>query len=281
MSDARAHSISTHRGFIHQRLGIGLALVVATAGTVAAAYLLTADIDAHDRTAAAASAQAQAVTDASASAQRTEIADIATADGLQTNGAASAQDSRTTPQGPAADSGQQSTARANTAAAPVGADAQAAAEEQEIEEQRLYEAAVADSAEQEASAAAAQAAPGSEPVLHITNVGDKIIASYDQNVIETWTAQQPAAEQSTAQAPATDAPDAGDESDAEQDGHPLPDSTEVYPGCPRALPAGTDKLMVQQMGELYGCKYLSSCISPTDEVPDAICTWHLVGKISS
>lgn len=107
-------------------------------------------------------------------------------------------------------------------------------------------------------------------VLHITNIGNRIVVSN-----EPRNSSATAAPQSGSQRVAPTAPD---ESIPTGQAAPLADYEDVYPGCPRTLPQGADEQMARQRQELYGCQYLQTCELANEESA-ASCTWYLVGKI--
>jgi len=112
--------------------------------------------------------------------------------------------------------------------------------------------------------------PGpTEHVLHITNTGDKIIITDETNtVISTHTAFHRDDEVAGSGSYATD--------DQEYATQPA-DFEEVYPGCPQALPEGSDKQDAEQHLKDYGCRYRRSCSTDTDE-QDGACTWYFTGR---
>lgn len=74
--------------------------------------------------------------------------------------------------------------------------------------------------------------------------------------------------------------DSGAMSDAAQEPETQQaDYEELYPGCPRTLPKGSDEQMAAERMQLYGCRYLESCDTATEE-REASCTWYLMGATS-
>jgi hypothetical protein len=168
----------------------------------------------------------------------------------------------------------------------------------------------------DAAASAAEERPqASERVLHITNVGDRIVITDSisgarmipvsdaatEVTGEAYTATAPVMEPVTAPAelvmatvepvvataPVTNVPMSGGvnrpqpPADVEEDAGSLPpraDYEDVYPGCPRVLPQGAGEEMAKERLALYGCLYYAECAMPTDTDP-AICIWYLNQKI--
>lgn len=115
--------------------------------------------------------------------------------------------------------------------------------------------------------------PVVDQVIHITNVGDRIVVSNDPTGIIADTATQPLHSNS---ADINQDLDVTTGTDAEPPNQ-LADYEELYPGCPRVLPIGSDTQMAMERQQLYGCRYLESCDTATEEQA-ASCIWHLVGK---
>lgn len=129
-----------------------------------------------------------------------------------------------------------------------------------------------------AAPAAAVPPPAADPVIHITNVGDRIVISNDpQGLLQDSVAQSSG---SAAAGQIDRDADTGGASgtDSETPEQSLSDYDEVYPGCPRALPPGSDAQMAAERLQLYGCRYLASCNTATEEA-EASCTWYLINKI--
>ena len=112
-------------------------------------------------------------------------------------------------------------------------------------------------------------------VLHITNVGDRIVVSHEPRNSSATAVPQAGSQRVDL---VNQVPTAPDESVTTGQEARLADYEDVYPGCPRVLPQGADEQMARQRQDLYGCQYLSSCEPASDESA-ASCTWYLVGKI--
>ncbi len=112
-----------------------------------------------------------------------------------------------------------------------------------------------------------------DQVIHITNVGDRIVVSNDPTGIISDAATQPLHSNSAEINQDMDVTPGTDEETPTQ----LADYEELYPGCPRVLPIGADTQMAMERQQLYGCRYLESCDTATEE-QSASCIWHLVGK---
>lgn len=159
-----------------------------------------------------------------------------------------------------------------------------------------------------------QSSPASERVLHITNVGDRIVvteAIAGSRVLpvgeaptaaagDAYMAPAPVVEPVPAltqadavtvapvltPAPVTQAPTSAGPSrpqppaDVDEDAGtpPRADYEDVYPGCPRVLPQGAGEEMANERLALYGCLYYAVCAMPTEDSP-ATCTWYLNQKI--
>jgi hypothetical protein len=108
-------------------------------------------------------------------------------------------------------------------------------------------------------------------VLHITNIGDEIIITDETNTVIS----SHAAFHRDEDVAGAGSDDAG--SGWRLTAHPA-DFEEAYPGCPNALPEGSDKQDAAQYLENYGCRYRSSCNADTDEERGS-CTWHFTGKV--
>jgi len=106
-------------------------------------------------------------------------------------------------------------------------------------------------------------------ILHITNDGDRVVVSdASHRVILVSDGSTGSSDDNALSAVA--APDAQPEG-------AQGDYDDIYPGCPRTLPGDSSQAMIDERAQLYGCRYLQSCLAATDEAP-AVCTWDLVGK---
>lgn len=121
--------------------------------------------------------------------------------------------------------------------------------------------------------------PLADEVMHITNVGDRIVVTRGaEGPRATATPEQSAGDSGSAAA--------SHGSNESVDGNPdsagaveqRPDYEDVYPGCPRVLPQGADEKMALERQQLYGCLYYESCASPVNDEPP-YCTWHLIKKL--
>lgn len=134
-------------------------------------------------------------------------------------------------------------------------------------------------ASDESESSAAEAAPFvyvPERVLHITNVGDRIVVSEAvPGATAATDVPQPQRYPSSAVNRPQDAATAVDDPGAHS---PRPDYEDVYPGCPRVLPQGADETMADERLALYGCLYYQVCELPTEDSP-VMCTWYLNQKI--
>jgi hypothetical protein len=117
-------------------------------------------------------------------------------------------------------------------------------------------------------------APIADDVLHITNVGDKIVVTRGgaEGPRATATPERSAGYGSNESA--------GGDQDTAGAVEPRPDYEDVYPGCPRVLPQGADERMALERQQLYGCLYYESCALPVDNEPP-YCTWYLNQKLNS
>ena len=123
------------------------------------------------------------------------------------------------------------------------------------------------------------AARSVDEVLHITNVGDRIVVTRDsdgQSVVTEPANTGRSAESATSSSGSNDATVGSWSSDGSQ--LQRPDYEDVYPGCPRVLPQGSDEQMALERQQLYGCLYYESCAMPVDDEPP-YCTWHLIKKL--
>lgn len=248
----RAPVKPTHEqsGFISRRLGFGLILMVGLAGAVSAAYFLSAPSTIPAPSAAA--GLQSSLTGTSSTALQEPHSTVISAAVAGTPSRATEQNDHAVQPALRHGSGDAQTSRVAVATGgiePVVASGQAAA----------------------------------EPVLHITNQGDQIILSYDQTPgvdLPSGGSSGQAASPGTSSA-TEDSLSNGAEEGSDPESEQLSEYTEVYPGCPRALPFGSDKSMAQQMRSDYGCVYLRSCTSRNDEVTEGSCTWYLTGKVSS
>lgn len=120
--------------------------------------------------------------------------------------------------------------------------------------------------------------PPQEEILHITNIGDRIIVSRQpegshpesaadrrENPRSTGTTAVPGQQYADENAGPTE------ESAAR------PDYEDVYPGCPRILPQGADAQMALERQQNYGCLYYESCEISEESPPP--CRWYLVKKL--
>lgn len=140
------------------------------------------------------------------------------------------------------------------------------------------EVSVADVSDQLASSAA-EAAPFvdvPERVLHITNVGDRIVVS---EATPGTTAATDVPQPQRYPANAVNRPQ-GTTTAVDDSAAPSPraDYEDVYPGCPGVLPQGADEAMADERLALYGCLYYQVCELPTEDSP-VMCTWYLNQKI--
>lgn len=123
------------------------------------------------------------------------------------------------------------------------------------------------------------AARSVDEVLHITNVGDRIVVTRESDGQSVVT--EPANSGRSAGS-ATSLSDSNDSTGGSwgRDGSQTqrPDYEDVYPGCPRVLPQGADEQMALERQQLYGCLYYESCALPVDDEPP-YCTWHLIKKL--
>jgi len=123
------------------------------------------------------------------------------------------------------------------------------------------------------------AARSVDEVLHITNVGDRIVVTRDsdgQAVVTEPANTGRSAESATSLTDSNDSTGGSWGSDGSQTQQP--DYEDVYPGCPRVLPQGADEHMALERQQLYGCLYYESCAMLVDEeLP--YCTWHLIQKL--
>jgi hypothetical protein len=115
-------------------------------------------------------------------------------------------------------------------------------------------------------------APLADEVLHITNVGDRIIATRGAGGQYVDVASARSTGYSVSYGSNTPADDNQHAAEAVE---PRPDYEDVYPGCPRVLPQGADEKMALERQQLYGCLYHESCATPVDDEPP-YCTWHLI-----
>lgn len=109
-----------------------------------------------------------------------------------------------------------------------------------------------------------------EHVLHITNIGDKIIITDESNnIIFSYSAFRREGEVSKPDAYMAD----------DQQGYVSRRAAfdEAYPGCPEALPEGSSKQDAEQLLQDYGCRYRRSCTADTDEQVGT-CIWYFTGR---
>ena len=118
--------------------------------------------------------------------------------------------------------------------------------------------------------------PPSDEVTHISNDGNGSVISSGSAGVRPDAGTLPNA--------------AGSNPSSNQDTGAMPDATqepatqqaayeELYPGCPRTLPPGSDEQMAAERMQLYGCRYLESCNTATEERATS-CTWYLMGATS-
>lgn len=113
-------------------------------------------------------------------------------------------------------------------------------------------------------------------VLHITNVGDRILVSEntgDSGAGES--ANRPGSVHDAAPMPEDRASDGVPAVDASAR---RPDYEDRYPGCPAVLPPGSGEQMAAERLALYGCLYYAVCSLATDTDP-VTCTWYLNKKV--
>lgn len=121
--------------------------------------------------------------------------------------------------------------------------------------------------------------PVVDPVIHITNVGDRIVVSNDPD--GRLSARVARAVNGVVGRADDSASFGNEEPDAQlsdDDGTRAADYAEVYPGCPSMLPAEVGEQGAAERLQLYGCRYLATCDTPADGQP-ASCVWYLTGKI--
>ena len=127
--------------------------------------------------------------------------------------------------------------------------------------------------------AAEPLAPIADDVLHITNVGDRIIATRGAEGPRATAAPEQSTGYSRSATPTYGSNEPADENqDSAGTVEQRPDYEDVYPGCPRVLPQGADEKMALERQQLYGCLYNESCANPVDNEPP-YCTWHLIKKL--
>jgi hypothetical protein len=117
---------------------------------------------------------------------------------------------------------------------------------------------------------------GTSRVLHITNVGDRILVSEstgDTGAIER--ANRPVSFHDAAPMP-EDRPSEG--APAADVSARRPDYEDRYPGCPGVLPPGSGEEMAAERLALYGCLYYAVCSLASDTDPVS-CTWYLNKKV--
>lgn len=123
---------------------------------------------------------------------------------------------------------------------------------------------------------AASLATVTSRVLHITNVGDRILVSErtgDTGAGER--ASRPVSFHDAAPMPEDRASDGEHTADASAR---RPDYEDLYPGCPAVLPPSADEQMAAERLALYGCLYYTVCELATDTDP-VTCTWYLNKKV--
>lgn len=128
-------------------------------------------------------------------------------------------------------------------------------------------------------------APLPERILHITNQGDRIVVT-ESVASDASYAQTGMAENLDSALAVTGPTSIGIDNrpvrDADEEdgvvGSPRPDYEDVYPGCPRVLPPGSDEIAANERLALYGCLYYAVCTPATDSDP-VTCTWYLNQKI--
>ncbi len=113
-------------------------------------------------------------------------------------------------------------------------------------------------------------------VLHITNVGDRILVS--ESTGDTGTGERANRPVSFHDAAPTPEDRASGEAPAVDASARRPDYEDLYPGCPAVLPPSADEQMAAERLELYGCLYYAVCSRATDTDP-VTCTWYLNKKV--
>lgn len=117
---------------------------------------------------------------------------------------------------------------------------------------------------------------GGNDVIHISNVGDRIIMSREPSDGSSGGILQVGGPEPASGAGAADGVADTDEADAPA--ATRPDYEDVYPGCPRVLPQGADEVMAAERLQLYGCLYYAVC-DFLAEGGTSSCTWYLNQKI--
>lgn len=112
-------------------------------------------------------------------------------------------------------------------------------------------------------------------VIHITNDGDRIVLG-DAMGNRVWESGDASSPSEHAAADAGSSAPAANENETVSGGSAQPDYIDVYPGCPRVLPEGSDEAMAKERQALYGCIYLASCSIYGDA--DGACLWYLTGN---
>lgn len=123
------------------------------------------------------------------------------------------------------------------------------------------------------------AASLADEVLHITNVGDRIVVSRGPDGQYAAAAPETTSQSAvSAISPRATSEPTGGGLDPDGSQAQRPDYEDVYPGCPRVLPQGADEQMALERQQLYGCLYNQSCgLSEDGETP--YCTWYLIKKL--